>query len=195
MEIHFTANMTTYPTAQRIHHRRHNARATHQILVAGAFMRVLFTIGIAKTVAQDPVMRISIFTQDRDVRVTPRTPATAAYARKRAIVDPFALGMIIYAIATKLLPLGSLVTIVILITQHARPMSVVRAIVILQRKHVYPNPLAWKTTWTVLRMVTVAATHVVNLPTLVKTPTKEVALPKLAMVNALMGFATRLHLL
>ncbi|MGZ8842830.1 MAG: hypothetical protein ACXW18_04155 [Pyrinomonadaceae bacterium] len=158
-------------------------------------MRAVFTIGIAQTVAQAPVTRISIFTQERDVRVTPRTTTTAARARKRAIVDPFALGMIIYAIATKLLPLGSLVTIVILITQHARPMSVVRAIVILQRKHVYPNPLVRQTAWTVLGIVTVAATHVVNLRTLVKTPTKEVALPKLAMVNALMGFATRLHLL
>ena len=194
MEIHFTVNMTTYPTAQRIPHRRRNARATHQILVAGVFMKVVFTIGIAKTVAQDPVMRISIFTRERDVRVTRRTTATAAYAAKRAIVDPFALGMNTYATVTKLRRLGSRVGIVILFTQHAQLMSVVRAIVILQRKHVYPNPLAWKTTWTVLRMVTVAATHVVNLRTLVKTPTKEVALPKLAMVNALMGFATRLHL-
>lgn len=167
MEIHFTVNMTTYPTAQRIRHRRHNARATHQTLVAGAFMRVVFTIGIAKTVARDPFMRISIFTQDRDVRVTPRTPATAAYARKRAIVDPFALGMIIYATVTKPRRLGSRVGIVILFTQHARPMSVARAIVIQQQKHVYPNPLAWQTAWTVLRMVTVAATHVVNLRTLV----------------------------
>lgn len=149
---------------------------------------------ISPCAANPPATRISIFTQERDVRVTPRTTTTAARAPKRAIVDPFALGMIIYAAVTKLLLLGSRVAIVILITPHVRPMSVVRAIVILQRKHVYPNPLAWKTTWTVLRMVTVAATHVVNLRTLVKNPTKEVALPKLAMVNALMGFATRLHL-